>query len=59
MTLTFPVLDRARCVLFVVTGADKESMVARLAQRDPRIPAGRVTGERALIIADAPAAGTP
>jgi 6-phosphogluconolactonase len=57
MTLTYPVLDRARCVLFVVTGAEKAPMVARLRRRDPSIPAGRVTGERALIFADAAAAG--
>jgi len=58
MTVTYPLLDRARCVLFVVTGAEKAPMVARLARRDPRIPAGRVTGGRALIFADAAAAGT-
>lgn len=57
MTLTYPVLDRARTVLFVVTGADKAPMVARLVRRDPAIPAGRVTGQRALIMADAAAAG--
>lgn len=57
MTLTYPLLDRARTVLFVVTGADKAAMVARLVRRDPAIPAGRVTGQRALIMADAAAAG--
>ena len=56
MTLTYPILDRARTVLFVVTGADKAPMVARLVRRDQAIPAGRVTGERALIMADAAAA---
>ena len=57
MTLTFPILNRSRCVLFVVTGADKTPMLERLRARDPAIPAGRITGERALIMADAAAAG--
>jgi 6-phosphogluconolactonase len=58
MTLTYPVLNRSRCALFVVTGAEKIPALAKLRARDPAIPAGRVTGERALIIADAAAAGT-
>ena len=56
MTLTYPILDRARCVMFVVTGAEKRAMLSRLRRRDPAIPAGRVTGERTLIFADAAAA---
>jgi 6-phosphogluconolactonase len=55
MTLTFPVLDRARCVLWVVTGAEKVAMLARLVRGDITIPAGRVAGERAVILADAAA----
>ena len=56
MTLTFPVLDRARCVMWVVTGPEKVAMLARLASGDRSIPAGRVNGERAVILADAAAA---
>jgi 6-phosphogluconolactonase len=56
MTLTFPVLDRARCVLWVVTGVEKMPMLARLVRGDRTIPAGRVAGERAVILADAAAA---
>jgi 6-phosphogluconolactonase len=58
MTLTYPILNRSRCVLFVVTGAEKIPALGKLRARDPAIPAGRITGERALIIADAGAAGT-
>jgi 6-phosphogluconolactonase len=57
MTLTYPVLNRSRCVLFVVTGAEKVEALAQLRAGDRRIPAARVTGERALVIADAAAAG--
>jgi 6-phosphogluconolactonase len=52
MTLTFPVLDRARRVLWVVTGEEKSSMLRRLLSGDRTIPAGRVRQERALLIAD-------
>jgi 6-phosphogluconolactonase len=50
------VLDRARCVLWVVTGAEKVAMLARLGNGDRTIPAGRVNAERAVILADAAAA---
>jgi 6-phosphogluconolactonase len=58
MTLTYPILNRSRCVLFVVTGAEKVPALARLRAGDRTIPAGRITGERAVIMADAAAAGT-
>ncbi len=57
MTLTYPVLDRARRVLWVVTGAEKVEMLRRLRAGDRTIPAGRVAAERATLLADAPAAG--
>jgi 6-phosphogluconolactonase len=57
MTLTFPAIDRARRVVFVVTGADKAAMLARLIRRDCMIPAGRVNARNAIILADADAAG--
>lgn len=58
MTLTYPVLNRSRCVLFVVTGADKVPALAALRAGDRGIPAGRITGERSLVMADAEAAAT-
>jgi 6-phosphogluconolactonase len=57
MTLTFPALDRARRILFVVTGADKAAMLERLARGDRTIPAGRVSARNAIVVADAEAAG--
>ena len=56
MTVTLPLLDRARRILFVVTGADKAPMLARLRARDATIPAGRVRLDRATILCDAQAA---
>ena len=59
MTLTFPVVDHARRILWVVTGADKAAMLARLCEGDHSIPAGRVRQDRAFLIADRAAAGRP
>jgi 6-phosphogluconolactonase len=56
MTLTYPVLNRARRVLWVVTGDDKAAMLRRLWAGDVSIPAGRVNRDRALVVADRAAA---
>jgi 6-phosphogluconolactonase len=56
MTLTYPVLDRARARLWVVTGQDKLDALARLREHDRSIPGGRVNAESSLILADAAAA---
>lgn len=56
MTLTFPAINRARRVLWVVTGNEKVQMLRRLIQGDLSIPAGRVCREHALLMADQAAA---
>lgn len=56
MTLTYPILNRARRVLWVVTGGEKAGMVNRLLNGDRGIPAGRVSSDRALLLADSAAA---
>jgi 6-phosphogluconolactonase/glucosamine-6-phosphate isomerase/deaminase len=57
MTLTYPVLDRSRRILWLVTGAEKAAMWPRLLAGDASIPAGRVQQEHALALADRAAAG--
>jgi 6-phosphogluconolactonase len=57
MTLTYPVLNRAGRVLWVVTGSEKVEMLRRLRDGDVSIPAGRVRREQALLLADRAAAG--
>lgn len=52
MTLTYPMINRSRCVLWVVTGGEKASMLTRFVEGDESIPAGRIFRERALLIAD-------
>ena len=56
MTLTYPVLNRSRRVLWVVTGGEKAGMLGRLSSGDTSIPAGRVRQDRALLLADRAAA---
>jgi 6-phosphogluconolactonase len=56
MTLTFPVINRSRRVLWLVTGRAKAEALARLRDRDPSIPASGVRQDQALILADRPAA---
>lgn len=57
MTLTYPVINRARRILWLATGSEKSAMLARLYNGDPSIPAGRVRRDHAVIIADRAAAG--
>src|SRR5437762_4912407 len=52
MTLTYPIINRARFVLWVVTGSEKWEMLVRLREGDVSIPAGRVQSSRALLLAD-------
>ena len=56
MTLTLPMLNRARRRLWLVTGASKSEMLKRLRDADASIPAGRVRAERAVLLADRAAA---
>jgi 6-phosphogluconolactonase len=57
MTLTYPMLNRSRRILWVVTGAEKVGMLARLRDADISIPAGRIRQEQALVIGDRVAFG--
>jgi 6-phosphogluconolactonase len=57
MTITYPMINRARCVLFVVTGSDKVAAMAALRGGDRNVPAAHVTGQQLVVIADAAAAG--
>jgi 6-phosphogluconolactonase len=56
MTLTFPLINRTRHVLWLVTGAEKAEMLARLVAGDGSVPAGRIDRERAVVFADREAA---
>jgi len=57
MTLTYPIINRSRRILWVVTGGEKVEMLNRLLAGDESIPAGRVRRERSVVVADEAAAG--
>ena len=56
MTLTYPVINRSRRILWLVTGKEKAEMLGRLRSGDLSIPAGRVSRDQALVLADREAA---
>jgi 6-phosphogluconolactonase len=56
MTLTYPLLNRSRRVLWVITGGEKAGTLARLHEGDVSIPAGRIRRDCALVLTDRSAA---
>jgi 6-phosphogluconolactonase len=56
MTLTYPIINRSRRILWLVTGNDKAGPLVRLRDADPSIPAGRVCQDQAVVLADRAAA---
>ena len=57
MTLTFPVLNAARRVIFAVTGADKAAALRAVRAGGSGLPAEEVAGRRVEWVVDAAAAG--
>ncbi len=56
LTLTYPLINRARRILWLITGSEKREMLQRLLDGDMSIPAGRISHENAIILADKEAA---
>ncbi len=57
LTLTYSTINRARKILWLITGAEKIPMLARLLAADPAIPSGRIRQDAASVVADRAAAG--
>lgn len=57
MTLTYPALEDARQIVWLVTGPDKREALQKLLAGDESIPAGRVRNENMIVVADEAAAG--
>ena len=58
MTLTYPAINRARKILWVVTGGEKVEMCRQFLAGNGSIPAGRIRRDRALVVADRAATAT-
>ncbi len=52
LTLTYPVIDAARAAAFLVAGADKREILARVLAGDGSLPAARVRAEETYVLAD-------
>jgi 6-phosphogluconolactonase len=50
MTMTYPVINRARHRLWLTAATKKESAIALLLERSPSIPAGIVSQESATLL---------
>lgn len=57
MSLTYKAIDRARQILFLVTGDGKEEALAKLRAGDESIPAGRIENPNITLITDIGEAG--
>ncbi len=58
MTLTYPLINQAEKILWIITGKEKAEMLSRLISQDPTIPAGNVSQSRAIILTEESAAET-
>ncbi|MGN6586583.1 MAG: 6-phosphogluconolactonase [Solirubrobacterales bacterium] len=58
MTLTYPALNDARRIVWLITGADKAEPLQKLLAGDESIPAGRVRNHNVIVVADEAAASS-
>ncbi len=56
LTFTYPVLDGARTTAFLVAGAEKREIVARILAGDESLPAARVSAPETVLLVDEAAA---
>jgi 6-phosphogluconolactonase len=57
MTLTYPMINRSRKILWLVTGADKVDALAKLRAGNTSIPGGRIAQDYATLLAEQASAG--
>ncbi|MBA4298809.1 MAG: 6-phosphogluconolactonase [Cyclobacterium sp.] len=52
MTLTYPLINQATKILWVITGAEKAEILNRLLHQDPSIPAGKIDQHHAIVLTE-------
>lgn len=52
MTLTLPLINRSKEILWVITGEEKQEMFDRLLSGDQSIPAGTISSQQAVVFTD-------
>jgi 6-phosphogluconolactonase len=57
MTLTYPMINRSRKILWLVTGADKVDALKKLRAGDTSIPGGRIARDNAMLLAEQASVG--
>jgi len=57
MTLTYPMINRSRRIMWLATGAAKIPMIVKLKAADSSIPGGKISQANALLLTDTAAAG--
>lgn len=56
MTLTYPLINQAEKILWIITGAEKAEMLSRLLHQDPTIPSGKISQNHAIVFTEESAA---
>lgn len=52
MTMTYPLINQAENILWLITGEEKKEMLVRMLNKDPEIPAGKIKQDQAILMTD-------
>lgn len=52
MTMTFPLINQAENILWLITGEEKKEMLVRMLNKDLEIPAGKIRQDQAVLMTD-------
>jgi 6-phosphogluconolactonase len=52
LSITYPVINAAKCAVFLASGEGKREIVKRVIERDPALPASHVQAGETVVLAD-------